>query len=387
MTEYRACGLISGTSVDGIDAVVASFGVDESGVRSTRILAGFTAQLPAAVRDLIFELFEDSGAGSLDALALLNMRLGHLFAEAALEAIDRAGLAPSDIAVIGSHGQTIRHVSTLRDCAGERLLSSLQIGEGSVIAQRTGIRTVSDFRVGDIAAGGTGAPMVPFLDRILARSMEKPVVFQNFGGIGNLTCIDNEGNLLAFDTGPANMIADAIAGIATDGRLSYDRDGKIGTTGAVDAKILEKWMDHPFLAMNPPKTAGREEFGSVFMREEVEPALAAGVPVADLLRTAEAFTARATARAWRELLPVRPVTAVITGGGAHNPVIMGDLAAEAAKDGTEVLSGEKVGVSVDLKEAQAFACFGLCTILGLPNTEPGATGARRAVVSGKISLP
>lgn len=405
---YLAIGLMSGTSVDGIDAALAEFELPAPGEARMRLLAGRTYPLPEAVREAIFALFED-GAGSLERLALLDQELGVLFAEAALALLAEAGVEASRVAVIGSHGQTIRHVA---GPPGSPRRGSLQIGSGAVIASLTGIPVASDFRVSDIALGGTGAPLVPFFDRLAASAFEKPVVFQNFGGIGNLCWIGRGGELLAFDTGPGNMIADRLAELASGGALRYDRDGELGARGRVDRPLLERWLRHPFLAARPPKSAGREEFGTRFFREELEPLLgravgaAAGAaveppqgagstaattsgpgapPLLDLLRTAEAFTAESAARAYRDFLPEMPRTVVVTGGGAHNPHVMGDLA--ALLPGVSVRSGDEVGISVDFKEAEAFALLGLCRLLGIPNTEPAATGAARAAVAGSLNLP
>jgi len=385
---YRSIGLMSGTSVDGIDAAVSEHVVDGSGRTSTRLLAAIGEPLPPGLRSEIFDLFED-GAGSLDRLALLDVALGEAFAAAAAEAARAAGLRPADVTVIGSHGQTIRHVA---GAPGGPRRASLQIGSGAVIAARSGIPVACDFRSGDIAAGGTGAPLVPFFDRVAAAAFEKPVAFQNYGGIGNVCWVPEDGPLVAFDTGPANMIADRLVSEMTGGRLAYDRDGLIGSGGTLRRDLLERWLRHPFLSKEPPKSSGREEFGSAFYASELRPLLD-GAPAgrerdslcADLVRTAEAYAAESTAKAYRELLPAMPARVVVSGGGARNPVIMSAL--RDALPGCLVGDADEAGLSVDYKEAMAFGLFGLLRWLGLPNTEPEATGASRAVSAGALYLP
>ncbi len=390
--RYLSIGLMSGTSADGIDAALSEHRVERraegSPAVSTRLLAAVARPLPEALRAEIFALFED-GPGSLDRLAILDMELGEAFAEAALAVAAEAGLRPADVAVIGSHGQTIRHVA--RD-PGSPGRASLQIGSGAVIARRTGIATACDFRPSDIAAGGTGAPLVPFFDRIAAEAFEKPVAFQNYGGIANVCLVRSGGPLVAFDTGPANMIADRLVLEMSGGRERYDRDGLIGRGGRVREDLLAEWMRHPFLAKRPPKSSGREEFGTVFYDESVAPLLGGLEPgpardelFRDLVRSAEAFAARSTAAAYRDFLPEEPRTVVVSGGGARNPVIMAEL--RAALPRSRVVDADAAGLSIDYKEAMAFGLFGLMRLLGLPNTEPEATGAQGAVIAGGLFLP
>jgi len=337
--------------------------------------------MPKCIRNLIFQLFEDE-AGSLHRLSLLNIRMGLLFAEAALELIRVTGLKPEEITVIGSHGQTVHHVSQKEDCCGEELLGSLQMGEASVIAQKTGIPVVSDFRTADIAAGGTGAPLVPLLDIILFQRQGKDLAIQNIGGIGNVTWIPKVlEKPLAFDTGPGNMIIDLLVDRFTGGRMHFDKDGMIGKRGVLNTKLLEAWMTHPFFSQKPPKTAGREEFGTAFLSAYLK-----DCPItADVIKTAAEFTALSIAQAYRDFLPRQPETIIVTGGGAHNPLIMEALARYMGK--ARVLSGNEAGIDIDFKEAIAFALMGLFRFLGKANNIPEATGASRPVVMGKLSLP
>jgi len=386
--RYLSVGLMSGTSVDGIDAALSEHGVGDDGRVDARLLAAVGLPLPDGIRAEIFSLFED-GAGSLDRMALLDMELGEAFAEAALAVMREGGVGPADVAVIGSHGQTIRHVA---GAPGSARRASLQIGSGAVIAARTGVVTASDFRPSDIAAGGTGAPLVPFFDRIASARFEKPVAFQNYGGIGNVCYVPESGPIVAFDTGPANMIADRLVSEMSGGLERFDRDGAVGARGRIRRDLLDPWMTHAFFSKRPPKSSGREEFGSAFYASRLAPlvnSLYAGSEkealFADLVRTAEAFAAASTAAAYREFLPSMPRTVVVSGGGARNPHIMADL--REALPECAVADADEAGLSIDYKEAMAFGLFGLCRLLGLPNTEPEATGAERAVSAGALYLP
>lgn len=394
--EYLAVGLMSGTSVDGIDASLARYRLGPGGAVSAELLASLVLPLPERVREEIFRLFED-GPGALDALALLDMELGELFAEAALAVMKAVDTAPTEVYAIGSHGQTIRHIAGAPDDPGR---ASLQIGSGAVIARRTGALTACDFRPSDIAAGGTGAPLVPFFDLALARGLARPVAFQNYGGIGNVCWIGRDDELIAFDTGPGNALADLLAEELSGGALRYDRDGELGLRGCPREELIGRWMGHPFFGLAPPKSCGREQFGRGFYDRELAPLAAlcrgpgrdgglAAAPSApspaELMRSVEAFTARSTARAYLDFLPEPPASVIVSGGGARNPVIMAELA--AALPGARVAPAEDFGLSSDYMEAMAFGLFGLLRALGRPNTEPRATGARAAACAGALYLP
>lgn len=387
--EYLAVGLMSGTSVDGIDASLARYRLGPDGAVSAELLSSLVLPLPERVRGEIFRLFED-GPGSLDALALLDMELGELFAEAALAVMKAGGVRPAELRAIGSHGQTIRHIAGAPGASGR---ASLQIGSGAVIARRTGVLTACDFRPSDIAAGGTGAPLVPFFDQALARGMARPVAFQNYGGIGNVCWIGRGDELIAFDTGPGNALADLLAEGLSGGARRYDRDGELGLRGSPREELIGRWMDHPFFGLAPPKSCGREQFGRGFYDRELAPLVAAALggaapsapSPAELMRSVEALTARSTARSYRDFLPEPPALVVVSGGGARNPVVMAELA--AALPGARVAPAEDFGLSSDYMEALAFGLFGLLRALGRPNTEPRATGARAAACAGALYLP
>ena len=380
MKNKIVIGLMSGTSVDSVDAAAIEagpIGGDDDG--RIRILGGISFPIPGDLKRLIFDLFEDR-PGSLKSVCLANNRIGHLFADAVEGLLARLEIKASDVILIGSHGQTIYHVADYQECCGMTLRGSLQIGEGSVIAQRTGIPVVSDFRVADIAGGGSGAPLVPFLDARLVRSFGPGTVFQNIGGIGNLTYFSEEGeDPVAFDTGPGNMIIDHLTSEYTDGIQAYDKDGLIGREGRILEDILQRWLTHPFLAQNPPKSTGREEFGSLFFRQYLE-----GLkPTPDLIRTAEEFTVRTIAGAYTAFLEKSPERIIVAGGGAFNPIIMDGL--KAALPGSTVMTGDDAGISSEFKEAAAFALMAWYFLNDKPNNVPSATGAARPVIMGKLS--
>lgn len=378
--SYLAIGLMSGTSVDSIDAAAVKVEITDSGT-DVNLIKGISYPIPGCIRDSIFQLFDD-GPGALHRLALLNMRLGQLFAKATQKLLMKTALNPDRVTVIASHGQTVHHVSLPEECCGRKVRGSIQIGEPSVIAQTTGIPVVSDFRAGDIAAGGNGAPLVPLLDLILFSGHGKDTAAQNIGGISNVTWIP-KGNKkpLAFDSGPGNMLIDLLVTSYTKGSRHFDRDGEIGREGKILKGLLEEWMKHSFLARKPPKSTGREEFGTIFLSNylgdlEADP---------DLIRTAEEFTALSIAHAYRNFLPSLPERVIVTGGGAHNPIIMESLSNHLKE--TEVLSGKEVGIDIDFKEAVAFAVLGLFRILGKTGNVPEATGACRKAVLGNITHP
>jgi len=310
----------------------------------------------------------------------MNFTLGELFASAALRLIAEAGLRPDEVDLIGSHGQTIWHEPKPVEAGGVISRSTLQIGEPAVIAERTGVVTVADFRVRDVAAGGQGAPLVPYFDYCLLRSDRKSRAVQNIGGIGNVTYLPagcGLSQVLAFDTGPGNMIIDALC--AQFFGRPYDRDGEIAASGRVSPALLAELMAHPYLAERPPKTTGRELFGVQFARDLAE---RTGLAPADLVATATAFTAHSIAGAYRRFLG-RVDEVIVGGGGARNPVLMRMLS-EALPEAA-VMTHEAVGIDSDAKEAIAFALLANDCILGLSTNVPGATGGRPAIL-GKVLL-
>jgi len=376
----KIIGLMSGTSIDGIDAAVVEIGGAPPHLSVEQISFTFMP-FSADQRVRIFDLF-DPATGSVDRICQMNFALGEWFAAAALRAIEEAGLFPDDIALIGSHGQTIYH-----DVGQDSpIRSTLQIGEAAVIAARTGITTVADFRPADVAAGGQGAPLVSYVDWLLLRHPVQARAVQNIGGIANVTYLppgDDSLGVLAFDTGPGNMLIDDAARRATGGRLTFDQDGVLAARGRVDGTLLAELMAHPYLAQSPPKTAGREQFGAGFGAEVWAQAMVQGLSSEDVVATLTAFTAASIAEAYRRYLPQMPVQVILGGGGASNPTLIKMLRQHLAP--AFVTTHEELGIASDAKEAIAFALLAYETVHGRPGNLPTCTGAETRTVLGKIT--
>jgi anhydro-N-acetylmuramic acid kinase len=351
----RVAGLISGTSVDGIDVAV----IDITG--TIQVIASTTIPYPPEVRQAILSV---SNAQTHTAtIARLNVLLGELFA-AALQATN---VPLETIELIGSHGQTIFHEGEPVDFLGHKISSTFQIGEAAIIAERTGIQTISDFRAADMAAGGKGAPLVPFLDYELFRHPEIPRVALNIGGIANVTVIPANAKpeeVIAFDTGPGNMILDALA-------PPFDPNGDRARSGVANAALLDRLLTDPYYHRDPPKSCGREQYGADFIRN-----------TAIDLTTAAELTVRTIALAIERYPATREV--IVSGGGAHNTYLMDRLCATLKP---RVTTTAEFGIDVDAKEAILFAVLAYRTHQRRPGNLPSATGARKSVILGKISRP
>jgi len=372
---------MSGTSADGVDAAIVDIGP-----RGVRLLAFETFPHPPALRRRIFALFDPAKA-RVDDLCHLNFVLGEAFAAALLRLARKSGIAPGSIDLVGSHGQTVCHIPEGRRVGRKMVRSTLQIGEPSIIAERTGITTVADFRPRDVAAGGEGAPLVPFADYILFRDGRCTRAVQNIGGIANVTYLPAGGGaqgVLAFDTGPGNMVIDRAAWLATRGRSQYDKDGRLAAGGRVDARLLAELMRHPYLRRRPPKSTGREAFGAQLTDALWRRARRRGVAPRDILATVTALTARSIADAYRRFLPAMPEETILCGGGAENPTLLGMLRRELLP--ARVARMDEFGLDPRAKEAVSFAVLAYATVEGIPNNVPSATGACRAVVLGKVVL-
>ncbi|HWY76704.1 MAG TPA: anhydro-N-acetylmuramic acid kinase [Verrucomicrobiae bacterium] len=379
---HYVVGLMSGTSADGIDAVVAKIAGTGQRIR-VQLVAHRHRPFPRFLRTRILHA---SLHGTVSEICELNFLLGEHFGRAALGAIRHAGLTQHDIAAIGSHGQTVHHLPHAKTP------STLQIGEPAVIAERTGITTIADFRVGDMAAGGEGAPLVPYVDWALYTHDIHPRILQNLGGIGNLTYLPPRASLaevIAFDTGPGNMVIDAVAAQLSSGRITYDRGGRWAARGVVSQKLLAELMRHPFLSRRPPKTTGREEFGERFVLKFLNSARRFKLPAADVIATATAFTAASIADAYERFVFKKleasaraRLEIILGGGGAKNPTLRKMLADRVAP--SRVLTQDDLGYSNAAKEALAFAVLAHETLQGQPSNVPAATGARHPVVLGKI---
>jgi anhydro-N-acetylmuramic acid kinase len=382
----RVLGMMSGTSADGIDVAL----VDISGAPpeiAAKLEAHHHVRFPRRIRNEVLRLANGVPA-TMAEVSDLNFSLGEQLAEAAIEACKRWRVPVEQISLIGSHGQTIYHQGvSARFLGATRAASTLQIGEPSVIAERTGIATIADFRPADIAAGGQGAPLVPFVDYLLYRDTMRGRVALNIGGIANLTVIPagaRPEDVFAFDTGPGNMIADAIVEQMTQGRSGYDRDARMALRGRTIPELLARMMREPYLRLKPPKTAGREQFGRAYSERLVAWGRKHHAGPADVLRTATVFTPLSIADAFRRFILPRATVheVVIAGGGARNPLIMAQLA--AGLPGIEIVPSSRLGVPAEAKEAFAFAVLAYEAYHGRTNNLPSATGANHPTVMGKI---
>ena len=372
-------GLMSGTSADSMDA--ACVRLEGAPPRlSWELLSFVTLPISGEMRREIFAAFRPE-TGTVDRLCQLNFTLGEAFAEASLAATRAAGLTPAQVDFIGSHGQTVWHIPPN---SGEGVASTLQLGNPAVIAERTGITVVSDFRSRDMAAGGQGAPLVPFVDNLLLSHETLSRAVQNIGGIGNVTWLPagGQGEAFGFDTGPGNMLLDRAAEVLTEGKLRCDLDGKMAFAGRIQEKILQKWMEEePYFTRKPPKSTGRELFGVQRCHQylkEME-----GMAKEDILATLTAFTARSTAEAYRNFLPALPDEVLLCGGGARNPAIAAMLRKELPH--SRIGRTEDAGLPGDSKEAVAFAVLGYETMNRRPGNLPAATGAKGPVILGSIT--
>ena len=377
----KIVGLMSGTSGDGVDAAL----VDVSGRGSALKARAVAAQTLPYPRSLQQRIVTASISGTVAEICHLNALLGEWFANAALNVIRLAKLRPADIAAIGSHGQTVHHLPQGIQAPGVGAVrSTLQIGEPAVIAERTGITTIADFRPRDIAAGGQGAPLTPAAHALLLRHPRRARLIVNLGGISNVTYVPRGGTwdgVLAFDTGPANMVLDALVNRATNGRQVMDRDGKGALKGRVDARLLGKLLAHPFLSRRPPKSTGREEFGPALIDDLLSIQTQQGLSLEDVLATCSMWTAKAvgTARRWIKG-PIDEV--VIGGGGVRNRAVMESLAAVFAP--TPVTTFDALGWESKAFEAVAFALLAYRTMTGQWGNIPAVTGATHPVLLGTI---
>jgi anhydro-N-acetylmuramic acid kinase len=380
---HLVIGLMSGTSYDGITAALAAIRGRGLSMR-VELLAHATFPYSNAAKKVIAEV-SSPPTGTVDLICRANFLLGELFAEAAIAIARRAGVPLSRIGLIGSHGQTIHHLPEPALTGGRMIAGTLQIAEPSIIAERTGVTTVADFRPRDMACGGQGAPLVPYVDYLLFRHRRRGRVLLNIGGIANVTYLPpacRPDQVAAFDTGPGNMLLDALARVATLGRHHYDRDGALAAKGSVRKPLLARWLRHPFFRLRPPKSTGRETFGYGFVQRILH--AAGDLPEEDLLATATALTATTIHQACERFIrPLGPLDEVIaSGGGCHNLTLMRRLAEAFAP--VPVRTTDDFGIPVDAKEALAFAILAHETLAGRPGNLPSATGASRPVVLGKI---
>jgi anhydro-N-acetylmuramic acid kinase len=382
----RVLGMMSGTSADGIDVALA----DISGAppRLTAKLEGhYHAPFPKLIREAILRLANGAATTTAE-ISQLNFLLGEEFAAAAIAACAKWRIPLRKISLIGSHGQTIFHQGLARKfLSSRRIASTLQIGEPSIIAERTGVTTIADFRPADMAAGGHGAPLVPFVDYLLYRNAKIGRVALNIGGIANVTVIPaaaRSQDVFAFDTGPGNMIIDALVERFSKGRQKYDRGARIASKGRVIRPLLEEMLRDPYLRQRPPKTAGREQFGAAYAADLVAAARKHRERAEDLIRTATIFTALSIVDAFRRFILPRATIQelIVAGGGTKNPLIMAQLL--AALPAITIRESAELGVAAEAKEAFAFAILAYEAFHLRTNNLPSATGAKHSAILGKL---
>jgi anhydro-N-acetylmuramic acid kinase len=378
----RIVGLISGTSYDGVDAALVE--VRGAGAETGwRLLAFDGLSFSGKLRERLGRVVSRETV-CLEEVAKMHVLLGEVFSDAAKAAARKAGVPMESISLIASHGQTVCHRPTPEQAMGYDVAATLQLGSAAVMAERTGATVVCDFRARDMAAGGTGAPLVPFADFLMFRSESVGRICLNLGGIANVTALPagaSPGAVLGFDTGPGNSLLDVLAERVSGGREMYDHEGRRAASGRVRKKLLTELMKNPYLAQPPPKSTGRGEFGEslvswMFTR-------APGAPFEDMLATAARFTVESVARALEDFVLPRERfrELVVSGGGLRNTHLMALL---RERLDLTVRTSDELGVPADAKEAVAFALLGNETMAGRAGNVPSATGARRAVVLGSI---
>jgi len=382
----RVLGLMSGTSADGIDVAFVRVTGRGRNLR-TRLERFCTFPYPAAVRSAVLRVANANRQPivSVAEISQLHFLLGELYAEAVQRACRRFRVPLKRIDLIGCHGQTVYHQPRPELFAGRRIASTLQLGEAQVLAQRTGIPVVANFRPRDLAAGGQGAPLVPFVDYLLYRHPRRGRVALNIGGIANVTVIPagaRPEQVIAFDTGPGNMLIDAVVEAVTRGRQKFDRHGRLAASGRPNKGAVKSMLNHWFFRRPPPKSCGREQFGASFaswflMGRRDRKAV-------DRIRTVTEYTIGSIVYAFKRfILPHSRIDEVIvSGGGARNDFLMRRLQEELP--GLRFLPAGKLGVDEKAKEAFAFAVLAYQTWHGEPGNLPSATGARRAVALGTI---
>lgn len=380
-----AIGLMSGTCTDGIDAALVQLEGYHTNTK-VKLLEFITIPYDQSLRTLLLDLSTGNTHGS-EEICKVNFLLGHLFATACLEVCHKAKLNCSEIDFIGSHGHTIYHQPAPIKYFNHSITSTLQIGEAAVISEVMNCPVISDFRVRDMAAGGQGAPLVPYTEYLLYSQKGKNIALQNIGGIGNITylpasCEMNQ--IIAFDTGPGNMIIDALVSIYTNHQLNYDNNGDIAKAGTVHKELLDWLLQDSYIYKKAPKTTGREYYGADFVKKLLLKADYYHSNLPDTIATATMFTAKSIEIGIVTNLPQVPDELIVGGGGSQNITLMSNIKTCLPK--CNVMTNEDLNLNSNAKEAVAFAVLANETIYGQNNNVPTATGARHGVVMGKINL-
>ncbi len=378
----KIIGLMSGTSADGIDAAICEISGAPPRL-DIQVLATLSLPYDAAMQRRIFEACQPHSS-SVESITRLNADLGRVFGQAASALLDTVQVRAEDVALIASHGQTVWHDV---DAMGQ-VHATLQIGSPAVIAEHTGITTISDFRSRDVSAGGQGAPLTAYVDWLLLRRKSGWRAVQNIGGMGNVTLlppldVNTNADPIAFDTGPGNALIDVAVRQVTQGTQGFDVDGQRAARGTVNTTWLNRLLAHPYYHRQPPKTTGRELFGDDYAKQLIAEAQYQHINDDDMIATLTALTAHSIARAYADFSPVTPKDLVLGGGGARNPTLINML--RDLLPGIEVLTHEALGIDSDFKEALVFAVLGYETWHHRPGTLTVITGAKHARTLGSIT--
>lgn len=380
--RFVCVGLMSGTSMDGVDAALVSMDAHPDTPRA-ELLQFVSVKYPDGLRESLADVASGASVTAED-VALLSTSVAVAFAGAFYDVCRNANVDARSVDFVGSHGQTIAH---LPPGSGSPVAGTLQVGPPGMIAALTGVTTVGDFRSGDLAIGGQGAPLAPYCDFMLRRSDSASRVILNIGGISNLTYLPARGSreeVLAFDAGPGNMVADVLYRVLFPEQGDFDEDGVRAAAGTASREVVERLMRHPFFVAAPPKSAGHREFGPPFAWALKTAADAENASPEDTLATAVALTVEGIVDAMRRFLPEGAVDDVfVTGGGARNRAMLGSL--EAALAPIAVRPIDELGIPAEAKEAVDFAFLARETLLGRPNVIRAVTGASRALVLGTIA--
>lgn len=380
-----AIGLMSGTSVDGIDAVlvnITGFGTNTE----VQELAFLSMPYDDKTRNTLLELAKGESGGS-KTFCQINFLIGILSAEVCRQLCDKAGVLPQEIDFVGSHGHTFYHIPIPTLYLGKTFASTFQLGEAAVIAEALGCPVVSDFRVRDVAAGGQGAPLVPYTEFLLYNDSSRNVGLQNIGGIANISIIPKSGTLndvMAFDTGPGNMIIDALVSRYTNNTQRYDNCGDIAAKGKTSAELLRFLLNDNYYTQKPPKTTGREVYNETFIEQLIQKSKTLNLSWTDMICTATAFTAQTITDAIINFANCTVDRLIVGGGGSKNKTLLNFIKKNIPN--CDVITNEDIGLNSDSKEAIAFAILANEALHGQKNIAKGATGARHQTVTGKISL-
>lgn len=378
-------GLMSGTSLDGVDAALIEISHADA-QPNYKIVGQYSEPFSAKLRAELRQLCEPSSA-RIEKLSSMNTYLGNMYANIVNKTLKNYHLTSDNLSFISSHGQTIFHQPTLNRIDELNIPNTLQIGDISALSYHTDTPVVGNFRVADIAAGGQGAPLVSYVDHLLFQEDQEDVAVQNIGGIGNVTYLppkQSQSKPVSFDTGPGNMLIDQLVSKFTNGTLSYDRDGEIASKGLTSQQLLNWLMQEPYLYRKYPKTTGRELFGHNYVHHIIASGEKFGLKMPDTIRTVTEWTAETIAFHYRQLNSASPIAKVIIGGGgSRNPVLMNDLRQKLT--GSQFLTHNDYGIDNQLKEAMAFAILGHKRLVGEYNQLPVFTGATSSVIMGEVA--